>query len=89
MWMAGTVAIAEDKSMWTTADYAVLIRGLRHGLDASIGPQERVTATQLTKMISKDLEDAGYPLDTIHAIEVGRRCRQEVKLMRKRTPEAP
>ena len=77
------VAIAEDKSMWTTADYAVLIRGLRDGLDESVGPQKRVTATQLTKMISQDLEEAGFPPDTIQAIEVGRRCRQELKLMRK------
>lgn len=68
--------------MWTASDYTVLLRGLRHGLDASAPSHERVTAAQLTRMISNDLQDAGFKKGSIHAIEVGRRCRQEVKLMR-------
>lgn len=78
-----TVAIKEDRSMWTTGDYAVLVRGLANGLDDAVPADERLTAGAITTKIFADLKKLGFGRGQIKQIEVGRKCRKEVKLMHK------
>ena len=41
--------------MWTTGDYAVLLRGLRDGLDRSLPREERLTGAELRLRLYDDL----------------------------------
>ena len=81
-WRVRQIAIKEDKSMWTTGDYAVLLRGLKNGLDRSVPPSERMTAPELRLRLFDDLARLGFPQSSIKQIEVGRKCGKELRLMK-------
>ena len=82
-WRVRRVAAEHDHSMWTTADYAVLLRGLRHGLDETAPDDERMTADDLRVALFRDLVDMGFPVSCIKQIEPGRKCAREIALMKK------
>ena len=74
-------AIFEDKSMVTTGDYSVLLRGLKDGLGAP--SDERVTADELKALVYADLKQLGFKRDRIAQVEVGRTCGEEIKLLQR------
>ena len=82
-WQARATAISDDAAVWTTGDYSVLLRGLDDGLDASVPEAQRRDADSLKLDLLKDMRDLGFGPETIKHIEVGRRCRAEVAVLRR------
>lgn len=82
-WRTRMAAMDEDRASLTTGDFAVELRGLAHGLDEGAPEAERMTAPKLRVAIIDDLAELGFPLDRVHQVELGRRCRRELKLMKK------
>jgi hypothetical protein len=80
-WRVRHVAIEEDKSMWTTGDYAVCLRNLTDGLDESQSESLRMTADKLRDLVFEDLDAMGFPRSCIKQVEVGRKCAREMKFM--------
>ena len=82
-WLVKKVAVADDKSMWTTGDYAVLLRNLKHGLDEEQPLAERMTADVLREQLALDLAELGFTADKVVQIETGRKCADELALIKK------
>ena len=61
-WKVKVLAVADDKRMWTTGDYAVLLRNLKDGLDADKPESERITADALRELVFADLAELGWAL---------------------------
>ena len=82
-WKVKVLAVADDKRMWTTGDYAVLLRNLKDGLDADKPESERITADALRELVFADLAELGFAREKIVQVEVGRACADELKLIKK------
>ena len=80
-WIVRRTALEEDKSMVTTADYAVLLRGVADGMD--VAAERRLTAKQLEDDLYADMAEIGFERDRIAQIEVGRICGKEINLLQR------
>lgn len=82
-YQARAEALADDHARWTTGDYAVMLRNLDDGLDESQPEGERRDADSLRSALEADLEHLGLGGAKVKQIEVGRKCRREIRLLRR------
>jgi hypothetical protein len=82
-YQARQAADDDDRQRWTTGDYSVLLRGLDDGLDDDQPEASRRQAFQLREALMEDLAALGFESGKIVQVEVGRRCREEVKCLKR------
>ena len=100
---ARVLAMRDDRAVWSTADYSVLVRGLTDGLAATAATRggggdgdaahekgaagadvaPRMEADALLAALMEDLAALGFGEEDVVQVEVGRRCRAEIRVLKK------